>query len=137
MKAADLEPLHRERLHDTNAADRLLEHRRHVGHALLRAMRRFSQSESEVNDGIDQQRRRNECDQRQLGIRDEDVDEKADQRDRFLKQIAHARGHRRLDLIGIRHEPADHLAGRAFREESMALVDDFFVQLIAQIAHRR
>ena len=136
-KAADLEAFHGERLHDAHPTDGLLQDRGHVGHAFLRTMRRAPKAQSEVDDRINQERRDDKADQRQLGVGDEDVEQKTDQRDRFLKQIAHPRGDRGLNGVGIRHQPADHLTGRAFGKEAMALIDDPFIQLVAQIAHGR
>src|SRR5579872_183771 len=136
-EAVDLEFLHRERLHDADAANGFLENRRHIGHALLRAMRRPAQTESEMHDRPDQKRRDDQRDQRELGIRDQDVNQQADERDRLLEEIAHVRRNRGLNLIGVGNESADHLAGRALREESMALIDDVLVQLVPQIANGR
>ena len=135
-KPADLEFLHRERFDDAHAANRLFENRGHIGHSLLRAVRRPPQPKAEVHHRPDEQRGDHEADERQLGIGNEDIEQQPDQGDRFLKQVAHPRRYRGLNGIGIGDQSADHFAGRALGKESVALIDDALVQLVAEIAHR-
>ena len=99
-------------------------------------MRRATEAQTEVNNRIDEGRRDDEADQGQLGIGEKDIDDEAEESDRLLEEIAHPRRHRRLDRVGVRHDPTDHLSRGALGEESVALNDEPLVQLIAQIANR-
>ncbi len=100
-------------------------------------MGRAAQALAELHDRRDDQRRADETHHGQHGIEDEQIHRQADERDRLLQQIAHARRHRGLNRVGIRYDPADHLTGRPFGKEAMALADDPFVKLIPEIANRR
>ncbi len=88
-----------------------------------------------MDDRVDQQRRHDEAQQGQLRVRGEDVDDQAEEGDRLLEEIAEARRHRGLDGVGVGDDAADHLSRRAFRKETVRLIDQPFVQLVAQVAH--
>src|SRR5947209_13220714 len=95
-ETGDLETLHREGFDDSHTADGLLEQSGHVRHPLLRTVRRASEAFAEMNDWIDEQRRGDKGDQRELWIRPEDVDQEREKRKRFLEEIAHTRRYRGL-----------------------------------------
>ena len=130
-KRADLELLHRERLHDAHAADGLLQQRGHdrpsapASDASCRAGVSRSARPGYTSTGATTR-----LISASSGFDEEHVDDQADQGDRLLKEIAHPRGDRGLDRVGIRHDAADHLPRRTLGEESMALKDDPLVQLV-------
>ena len=103
-----------------------------------RAERPERRSVAEVADDRNDEQRRDDEDRRgEAEVEREDVDEDEDHRQHSLHEVGEARAERRLDLLGVREQPAHQLARGALRGEARGLVEERPVRVAAQVAHHR
>src|ERR1700728_342505 len=130
---ADFEAFHAEGLHDAIAGDRFLENLAQVREPRAAFFRRTADLATEFADRPHHQWNQDRGAQRHAPVDDQQNGDKRDQREALAEPFRKPIGKRVANLLDIGDHRGHHAPDRIVLEESDGLLDDLFVNLIANV----